>query len=98
MLAVARFRVLTASVRTAQDGKAWVDVYLLQDGRREPVVAYADPAALNGTLPEAGDLIDAAVLVYARRGEGISTRIDAFASAQAGTPVGSALASVSVSA
>lgn len=77
MFATLRATVLTARTRQAQDGKTWADVYLLQEGRREPIVAYADPAELIGGLPTAGESVECEVLAYAARSGGLSVRIDA---------------------
>lgn len=83
MLAVVTGTVLQARARNTNDGKAYVDIYLLQDGERQPVVAYAEAADLP-TLPTPGEVVEASVQCFVSKfaGGSLSVKVTAIRSAQ----------------
>lgn len=78
MIAVVSGSVLQARPRVAQDGKQYVDLYLLQEGERQPVVAYAEVADLP-LLPVPGDVVEATCQIWASKyaGGALSVKVTA---------------------
>ena len=81
MIATVVGTVLQARARSTADGKAYVDLYLLQDGERQPVVAYAEAADLP-SLPTSGEVVEATVQVFVSKfsGGSLSVKVTALRS------------------
>jgi hypothetical protein len=76
MLATVHATVLAVRERTDNANKVWCTVYLLQEGRQDPVQAYYAKADLQGAEPKAGDTITAEVLAYGGRNGAMAVRLD----------------------
>ena len=83
MKASMRAVVLAAMHRPAKEagGKDFLDVFFRQDGEQGVIEAYAEPIALDGLIPTAGEAVVADVTVWTSRSGRQMVRVDAFRAA-----------------
>lgn len=81
MFVSAQADVLAVREKVGQDGTRWADVYLLQEGRAEPIRAYLNASEVP--VPGQGERLHLTADVYPSRSGGLAVKILAHAPALA---------------